>query len=456
MLPNIHFIHSKYEVKFLTSKAFGTLFTMTAALEELSSSDPVKVREWLQHQQPKSLALFDKFLMELRLGRLSQSAGQPSSSNDRMLLTRRTVELIKHLIGSTRWKSAAQLLCLLRGLGRELYATGGVRDPAIGNVIRRIMAAVREEAEAQPDQQQGSQQNSSGLAAKPETGRLSLQNMLWALPQHVKGSPSIKAVDGIDRQSQRTGSFCEADLKSEYPPSYYLEKPDLKHSLMEAIQEMVSDLEDNYRNINEQATQHIHAGEVIMTYGKSKTVELFLKAAAKKRKFQVIVCEGAPHYGGHEMARSLAEAKIDCVVIHDSATFAMMARVNKVVLPAHAVLANGGLIANSGCNMVALAAHHNSVPVVCATGLFKLCPRYPHEGQDTLNDLLSPSSVLDYTTVISDPLLADVELVNPVHDYIEPEYISLYICNVGSFQPSFIYRVLAEYYHTDDWESFEC
>jgi translation initiation factor eIF-2B subunit beta len=38
------------------------------------------------------------------------------------------------------------------------------------------------------------------------------------------------------------------------------------------------------------------------------------------------------------MARSLAEAGIDTTVIHDAATFAIMARVNKVLLPAHAVL----------------------------------------------------------------------------------------------------------------------
>ena len=71
-------------------------------------------------------------------------------------------------------------------------------------------------------------------------------------------------------------------------------------------------------------------------------LEQFLKAAAaKKRKFSVIVCEGAPHFGGHAMAKSLAEAGIDTTVIHDAATFAIMARVNKVLLPAHAVLVSG-------------------------------------------------------------------------------------------------------------------
>jgi translation initiation factor eIF-2B subunit beta len=172
-------------------------------------------------------------------------------------------------------------------------------------------------------------------------------------------------------------------------------------------------------------------------------------------KFTVLVCEGAPHYQGHETAKALAAAGIDTCVIHDSSVFAIMARVHKVVLPAHAVLANGGLIAPSGCNLVATAAKHYAVPVVCLTGMFKLTPLYPHDGQDTLNDMLSPSSVVNYAERNSHPALQQVEFLNPVHDYLRPELINLYVTNVGSFQPNYIYRLLAEYYHNDDWESFE-
>lgn len=423
--------------------------TLPATAEEgLSSSDPAVVREWLQQNNKKQLALLDKFLIELRLGRLFR----PESSTDaidRRLVTHQTVGLIRQMIGSTKWRSAAQLLHLLRGLGREIHAVGGSREPAIGNVIRRIMAAVREEAsrEAHEDADSGPQ-SEQGPA---QGGRLSLQSMLWALPQHVKRSRSA-----VSNRGDRQESFAsEAELESEYPSTYYSNRPDLKQAVMEAIQEILTDLEDMHKNINEQATDQIHVGEIILTYGRSKTIELFLKAtAAKKRKFQVVVCEGAPHYGGHEMAKSLADAGIDTIVINDSACFAMMARVNKVLLPAHAVLANGGLVASSGCNLVALAAHHSAVPVVAVTGMFKLSPMYPHEGQDTLNDLVSPSSVTDYADM-SNQLMSNVEFVNPVHDYIKPEHISLYVTNVGSFKPSYIYRLLAEYYHADDWESFD-
>ena len=49
-------------------------------------------------------------------------------------------------------------------------------------------------------------------------------------------------------------------------------------------------------NIAAQALEHIHANEVIMTAGHSKTVEAFLKGAARKRKFEVIVSEAAPSF----------------------------------------------------------------------------------------------------------------------------------------------------------------
>lgn len=400
-----------------------------------STPDPNNIRKWLSE---KHLLTLDKFETELKLGHLStdcRTSNGMFGAADRLIVASRTVELLKAMIGSTHWKNAAQLLLLLRGLGRELHAVCGFREPAIGNVVRRVMAAVRDEAMA------------SGRSTS--THRPSMQSMLWANPYQQQKTSSAH---------RRDASTSQVDYSAEgdnLPGAFYVERSDFKQTIMEAIQEIMSDLEDTHKNIDEQALSYIHADEVVLAYGKSKTIESFLKAAAfKKRSFQVVVCEGAPQMGGVEMARSLADAGVDTIVINDSATFAIMARVNKVLLPAHAVLANGGLIASSGCNMVALAASRMAVPVVCVTGLFKLCPMFPHEGQDTLQDFVSPSSVLDLRE-LSDPILKDVEFLNPVHDYIAPELINLYVTNVGAFQPSYIYRLLAENYHSDDWESFE-
>ena len=66
-------------------------------------------------------------------------------------------------------------------------------------------------------------------------------------------------------------------------------------------------------------------------------------AASKGRKFQVIVAECSPYYHGQKLATSLAASKIQTTLIPDSAVFAVMSRVNKVIIGTHTILANGGL-----------------------------------------------------------------------------------------------------------------
>ena len=53
---------------------------------------------------------------------------------------------------------------------------------------------------------------------------------------------------------------------------------------------------------------------------------------------------------------------------------------------AHALLANGGVMAQAGSHMVALAAKHYSVPFVVLAGLHKLSPLFPHDPSVKFND----------------------------------------------------------------------
>jgi translation initiation factor eIF-2B subunit beta len=56
-----------------------------------------------------------------------------------------------------------------------------------------------------------------------------------------------------------------------------------------------------------------------------------------------------------------------------------------VLVGAHAVLANGGVIAPAGVHMVALAAKRHSIPFVVLVGLHKLSPLFPHDPDVTFN-----------------------------------------------------------------------
>lgn len=60
----------------------------------------------------------------------------------------------------------------------------------------------------------------------------------------------------------------------------------------------------------------------------------------------------------------------------------------QVLVGAHAVLANGGIIAPCGMHMVALAARKHSIPFVVLVGLHKLSPMFPHDPDLAYNGVL--------------------------------------------------------------------
>ena len=180
---------------------------------------------------------------------------------------------------------------------------------------------------------------------------------------------------------------------------------------------------------------------------------------------------------------------------------------------AHAVLANGGVVTRAGVHTIAQAAAYHSVPFLVLTGLYKLSPLYPHDQATTINEYQSPANLLEYreleeclyTQMIvkdddddnDDPSLSlsgqeDVEKIakpdsssvqeeksmendrksraqkirnqarrrlnmshllevsNYAFDYVPPHLINLFVTDIGGHAPSYIYRLLTEYYNAAD------
>merc|ERR1719466_674698 len=220
---------------------------------------------------------------------------------------------------------------------------------------------------------------------------------------------------------------------------------DLKERVFEIIEELLIELETSCEEISKQAIEHIHANEIILTIGRSRTVEKFLKYAAKTRKFEVIVAEAAPGFSGHQMATSLAKAKISTTVITDSAIFAMMARVNKVIIGTSSILADGTVVGVAGARTVALAAHHHSVPCIVLAAAYKLTPTFQPEAAGLQAcELASPCSVLRGGPE------GELQCLNPLYDRIPPSLVTLYISNISGYSPSYVYRQMGDLYHHQD------
>ncbi|KAK4697152.1 translation initiation factor eIF-2B subunit beta, partial [Lecanoromycetidae sp. Uapishka_2] len=221
---------------------------------------------------------------------------------------------------------------------------------------------------------------------------------------------------------------------------------DLKAEVVEGIQEILEELNQADDQIAGYALEHIHSNEIILTHSSSGTVQKFLLKAAAKRRFTVVHAEAYPNdsdathatisgeargessddLGTETFQKTLTAAGIIVILIPDSAVFALMSRVNKVILSTHVVLANGGLVAAAGAKAIAKAAKLHCTPVVVLSGVYKLSPVYPFD-LDSLMENGDPSKVVSFDDA---ELVDKVGIENPLYDYVPVDLIDLYITNL--------------------------
>ncbi|KAJ8608574.1 hypothetical protein CTAYLR_005952 [Chrysophaeum taylorii] len=306
-----------------------------------------------------------------------------------------TLGLLRSVVGTCRWKTARELLERIRWIGRVLIDAQRV-ELTVGNVVRRVLLIVREDY-AQL------RRNDVGATTTP-----SLHDVL-------RGREDDDALDA--------------------------QVPELRQNVIEQISELYDEIATSVDPIAAMSREHLHANDIVFTSGNSDDVVAFFKAS--RARFETLVAETAPSMAGHRLAARLPNA----TVVPEAAVYALMSRVHKIVLPAHAVLANGALLTPSPGYLLALAAKQHKVPVIGLAPLYRLCPQYPHDPLD-LADLHSPQDVLPYALLPSSVKhdTPPPQVLNPTLDLVPPDLIDLYLTNTGAHQPSYVYRLLAELY----------
>jgi len=305
-----------------------------------------------------------------------------------------SVRLIKKLIGESRWSSASELLSIVKDEYKRLHSLMP-SETIVKNIWNRVIKIIQDE--------------SVNLEQSSHSHIDSLQNNLF--------------------QTTRSQVF--------------VSESDLKPIMIEAISEIINEIETSVQNISAQSLEHIHTNEIVLTIGKSNTVEAFLKSAARKRKFYVIIAEAEPYLEGHDLASNLSKVGLDVTVIPDSAIFAVISRVNKVIIGTKSIFANGGLKAKTGTHALALAAKHHNIPLIVCASSFKLSVEHFCNS----NNLSDSNPADDILAVDFHP---NVSVLNPSFDYVPPELITLFIFNTASNPPSYVYRLLREMYPSED------
>ncbi|WFD48193.1 GCD complex subunit gcd7 [Malassezia furfur] len=320
-----------------------------------------------------------------------------------------TAKTIRGVVSSAKYWRLEELVRMIRTVGHVLQ-DALPSEPVIGNVTRRVLFLLREEAKAaqnlgdlagaraqpHPSVAQSlaalslspsvpSSPSTSMHGARPDVMRRSfsiadlvLTGASGSVSPHPDTAPQLaQSVEDVSasplRHGMRADELSESDSDSDEAPAAAAAPThayQLKPLLIQAIQELIDEIETVDTNISKDARDHIHSGEVILTVGNSATVRNFLRSAAKHRKFITVVPESAPGFAGHQMARALSAAGLSVLLVPDSNLYALMPRVSKVLLGARCVLANGGILAAIGAKLVAMAAREHATPVVALAGVY--------------------------------------------------------------------------------------
>ncbi|KAL8926449.1 MAG: hypothetical protein Q9208_002992 [Pyrenodesmia sp. 3 TL-2023] len=241
--------------------------------------------------------------------------------------------------------------------------------------------------------------------------------------------------------------FSDSHTPSSIPAiSTLQEAQDLRAEVIEGIQEIVDELNQADDQMAGYALDYIHSNETILTHTPSLTLQKFLLKAAAKRKFTVIHAETSPSHdrqvstatrvrsssalddeaGSEQFQKILTAAGVMVVVVPFTAIFALMSRVDKVLLGPHVVLADGGLVAAAGAKVITKAARMHRTPVVVLSGIYKLSPMYPFD-PGALIEHGDPSQVSAYG---DGGVIGKLRLENPLFDFVPPDMVDLYITNL--------------------------
>ncbi|KMU73436.1 translation initiation factor eIF-2B subunit beta [Coccidioides immitis RMSCC 3703] len=414
---------------------------------------------------------------------LKQSSVEASTENLITLLKRRhirqphscalaTAHLLLRAMHTNKSNDPATLIDHVKRIGRRLVSAQP-RQLIVGNIVRRVLGMMRDEAESWK-RDCGMMSDAGSDDTRPHTPPHGGFHNLARLPTHPGGAlEKLSHLDSLERPSF-TGHVTAApalpgtsmfNLLS-YPPestdpnspiSVSRGEPDTSDDKPEITSECLmykrySRAEPGDDRCAMRSITSIQTSD--LTTQRQHGAKVPLKAAAK-RKFSVIQVESYPnnHDDTHATVtgirsgdeerltpeafqKPLIAQGITVILIPDSASF----------LGPICVLANGGLVAAAGTRLIANAAKAHKTPVVVVSGVYKLSPVYPFD-QQSLVEYGDPSAVLPYE---DGELVDNIDVVNPLSDYVPAELIDLYITNIGGHAPSYLYRIVADHYRNED------
>jgi ribose 1,5-bisphosphate isomerase len=222
----------------------------------------------------------------------------------------------------------------------------------------------------------------------------------------------------------------------------------LRGTIISRADEFTKNSNEAVERIGEIGARRISNGDVILTHCNSDCALAVIKTSFKQGKqIKAFVTESRPMRQGLISIRELSRAGIPTTLIVDSAVRHFIRDIDKVIVGADSIAANGAVINKIGTSQIALIAHEARVPFFVAAESYKFNP-------STLIGQLVEIEERDPKEVVDPRRFPRVKIRNPVFDVTPSEYVDLIITERGIIPPSAAYTVIQELFGWKPGEEF--
>jgi len=211
--------------------------------------------------------------------------------------------------------------------------------------------------------------------------------------------------------------------------------------ILAACEAFLTNTRDAVARIAEIGARRINEGDTVLTHCHSTAVISILKRAKDEgKKVEVYATETRPLYQGRIVAEALDSYGIPVTLIVDGAARHFMKRIDKVIVGADAVAANGAVVNKIGTSMVALAAHESRTLFFVAAETYKFSPETIIGELVKIEERPSDEVVPPETR----GKWRNVQVRNPSFDVTPPDYIDLIITERGIIPPQAALTILQQ------------
>jgi len=220
----------------------------------------------------------------------------------------------------------------------------------------------------------------------------------------------------------------------------------MKKAVSSRAEEFIKTSKEAVKRIGEIGANRISDGDVILTHCNSQCALSIIKTAfGQGKNIQVFTTESRPVWQGRLSARELLREGIPTTLIIDSAVRHFIRDIDKVIVGADSIAANGAVVNKIGTSSIALAAHEARVLFFVAAETYKFHP-------DTLVGRLVEIEERDPNELINLKHYPKLKVRNPAFDITPAEYVDLIVTERGIIPPYAAYSIIQEIF---EWKPGE-